>query len=233
MNDFNWTWSADECGRTADCEFCAELSHSVPNRFADIYGPSLSRVLIRQSGFVVLPTIGQIFEGSLLILPECHVERMAALPSQQRETCLELVEVVVSRLSSYGNPIVFEHGAAACTNGACGIYHAHLHVVPVPHDSGLQCHELMPTDQFETSATLSEALANIAQVEEYLLLRATNREVAYLKITPEFRPLVPSQWFRRRLAERFDLRRPWDWRLYGIEPWLLATLHNSALCDAA
>jgi len=39
------------------------------------------------------------------------------------------IEILVRK---FGKPVIFEHGAKCSTGGGCGIYHAHLHVVPLP-----------------------------------------------------------------------------------------------------
>src|SRR5580693_3870002 len=62
-----------------NCEFCSELFDSPDTRFGNLYGASVRRTVLDENGFVALPTIGQLFEASMLVLPKIHVERMADL----------------------------------------------------------------------------------------------------------------------------------------------------------
>src|SRR5260370_16821020 len=62
------------------CEFCLELSASPAARFATIYGANRTRVVASQNKIVVMPTIGQLFTGSLFVLPNFHFETIADLP---------------------------------------------------------------------------------------------------------------------------------------------------------
>lgn len=157
---------------------------------------------------VAIPAIGQIFPGNLLLLPDFHVETLARLPAAELSTVDRLVSLLGRTVSDNSRYITFEHGATRLTGGSCGIYHAHLHVVPVPHDSLTQ--DLLPAGS-TLFATHSEALASLSDSSEYLLL-GVNRGVRTVSLSG--RPnAFPSQYFRRRLVEIFRLARPWDWRI--------------------
>jgi diadenosine tetraphosphate (Ap4A) HIT family hydrolase len=211
-----------------DCEFCAELHDPVQSRFANLYGSQVSRTVLDEKEFVVLPTIGQLFEASMLILPSQHVERMADLDESRISACLELVEKVANRISCYGQPIVFEHGSRAAIGGGCGIYHAHFHVVPIPGaKKQARLIDLFPkhTD-FTVTESLGEALLHLKSVNEYLLLRDASGKVALLEVTPQLKPRIPSQYFRQALVANYNLSESWDWRNYGTEPRLISTIEH-------
>jgi diadenosine tetraphosphate (Ap4A) HIT family hydrolase len=209
-----------------NCEFCSELANPVDSRFKKLYGSVVSRTVVKDNGFVVMPTIGQLFEASMLVLPEQHIERMADLGKTQIRECIKIVEKVVERLSMFGNPIIFEHGARAVTGGGCGIFHAHFHVVPVPiEQTRPRIEHIMPACAVSTPASsLLDALHRLKHVDEYLLLQDANGQVAFLEVTPTLKPSIPSQFFRQSLVARYELSVPWDWRLYGFEPRLVSTI---------
>ena len=51
-----------------DCEFCDELK-GAPSRFRAIYAPEhASRIVATSQHFVAMPTLGQLFPGSLLVV---------------------------------------------------------------------------------------------------------------------------------------------------------------------
>src|ERR1035441_9508049 len=119
--------------REPGCEFCEEFFENENSRFALAYaGAAKARIISKQGGMLVLPTLGQLFSGSLLIMPQPHFETTADLPKRELDACLHLVSAFTARLYPFGKPVVFEHGARAGTGRACGIYHAHVHLVPLP-----------------------------------------------------------------------------------------------------
>lgn len=206
------------------CEFCEEFAGKAP-RLEKLYGSMLpTRIIARTDRFVALPTLGQLFTGSVLILPLAHVETCALLSSDERRELDEFAADVALRVRKFGEPIMFEHGALRRTGGGCGIYHAHLHIVPVPKITAATA--LFPEHQCRAT-NLLDALHELQGTDEYLLINAGDQTL--------FSDLggqtgkYPSQFFRRRIAEHFHLELPWDWRAYAeAEPALLRTLDLSA-----
>jgi diadenosine tetraphosphate (Ap4A) HIT family hydrolase len=202
------------------CEFCQELQGHSGARFTELYPDIDSRIVARTANFVALPTLGQLFPGSLLVLPREHRETCAELSRDLRnEMCAFLYELLtISR--RFGEPVFFEHGASAHTGGSCGIYHAHLHVVPLP--SRVRPSLLFDEHQAAVS-DLAHALQVLTACDHYLLL-GNESNVVYSRV--DCMAVQPSsQYFRRKLAQRFGVTRPWDWRQATIpEPDLIATL---------
>jgi hypothetical protein len=70
------------------------------------------------------------------------------------------------RASAFGQVLVFEHGAGKSSGGACGIYHAHMHFVPLPKpvtadDLGLPVETYYPD--------LVSALESVRERAEYIV----------------------------------------------------------------
>ncbi len=212
------------------CEYCQEIHPSGENRFNRLYaGMVETRFVLRTSHFVVMPTLGQLFKGSLLIVPVAHVETLASLPPDHLSELAALLEQVQCKLRDFGQPVFFEHGSTQEVAGSCGIFHAHLHVVPLP--ARLEPQKLLPsaTDSF---GSLPAALSALHHSPHYLLAGDSTRtviaEVAALSGAPG------SQYFRRRLVSLFDLDRPWDWRqTTAPEDDLLSTLEVFGVAVAA
>lgn len=203
------------------CEFCAEFQTNGPSRFRSMYDGLMShRIIARTKRFVAVPTLGQLFEGSVLVVPIAHVETCGALDGSEREEMLELVESMVISARAFGRPVVFEHGATSANGGGCGIHHAHLHVVPLPKKTPAN---LLFPETSEVCTGLREAWRALRGSTHYLLLGDTDG--VRFRDLQEHPGVFPSQFFRRRLAERFALSQPWDWRSYTrVEPAVLRVL---------
>lgn len=210
------------------CEFCQEFAGR-SLRFERLYGQLIpSRIVARTDRFVALPTLGQLFTGSLLLLPVDHVETCALLTADARRELGELVSEMIPRVRGFGEPIIFEHGATEPTGGGCGIYHAHLHIVPVPEP--VLAKVLFPEYQ-NHARDLQGAWEALQGTREYLIMNASGQTL-YNDLDGQA-GLYPSQFFRRRIVEYFDLQVPWDWRAYtDIESALLRTLSVNRSANA-
>jgi hypothetical protein len=116
--------------------------------------------------------------------------------------------------------VCFEHGALTCTGSGCGIYHAHLHLVPLPQ-------RVKPASIFPEftgrSQNMNDTLRQFINCEEYLFF-GSGEELVYAPVGElQFRP--QSQFFRKRLADHFGLTKSWDWRHYtAMEPYMVETI---------
>ncbi|WP_112383719.1 HIT family protein [Sphingomonas carotinifaciens] len=210
------------------CEFCAEFQTDGPSRFRSSYqGVAAHRVVARSDRFVAVPTIGQMLEGSFLIIPIEHKETCAGMDDDARAEMLGLADKMVARCSRLGRPVVFEHGATSVSGGGCGIHHAHLHIVPLPW--GVTPAELFPESAAEV-ADLATAWRALRGSSHYLLIgdgrRVLTRDLTTLP--GEF----PSQFFRRRIAEFFALETSWDWRSYPSVEQSLVRVLAEGVADA-
>ncbi|MHB1619469.1 MAG: HIT family protein [Sulfuricella sp.] len=189
------------------CEFCAEID-GADSRFHDHYSGILdSRVVLEKSGFLVMPSMGQITPGSLMVMPREHVERFADLPVRDRLAAETLIGEIVR--ASPGEIAVFEHGARSCTGGSCGIYHAHIHIIPLADNL---CAAHLSEGLCQQDAKLESAWTTLAVVDEYLLLSDGRGRAWTREVKPTERELFPSQYFRRVLAGACGKDNGWDWK---------------------
>lgn len=198
--------------QTIVCDFCDEFEGGQQNSFARLYGSRLpSRVVAQTETFVAIPSIGQIVQGYLLVIPRRHVTSTARLTREELGELDSFLTVILSAVSrEYRPPILFEHGVANPSLGnGCGVYHAHMHVVPVELSEPLvNCVHWSQVDDIRNLSGLATS--------DYLYLRQHTAARATAV------PLVPSQFMRRRIAE--ELGRPnWDWRTAGRETDLVET----------
>ena len=204
--------------RALGCDFCDEFAGGAQNRFAALYqGDVRSRALLDVGNFRVFPSIGQIVEGYLLIAPLDHYARLSEMPADLVNEISDLDEFVRSGVSAvYGECLTYEHGASRESGRGCGVYHAHLHIVPLP--AGLDpVNQLMAELPFEEVRGLSDAKQRVKDRPYLYYEDLTRRRYLFDADT------LPSQYVRRLLARSLG-RAEWDWRGCGKEGELLATV---------
>lgn len=205
------------------CEFCEELSNR-SSRIEEIYGVGFRRTVRSYGPVVAFPTIGQLFFGSMLIVPTEHVETIAGSADCVQESVEEAIRDVEASLRNLGQVLLFEHGARRCTGSGCGVYHAHIHAVPIP--THLSCNEFLPNVTTVGRSSLREAWNALQRADNYFLCRDTHGLVAFADSSND--PVAPwsqSQFGRRQLVRLFGLNADWDWKKYSVpETSLLSTL---------
>lgn len=208
-----------------NCVFCRELSGSTNTNFHRLYPDEKSRVIAETPSLVAIPCIGQLSPNHCLILPKEHYATFAeacasidGLFDELNDILLLLAEVLSIELHTN---LYFEHGAFVPAHGGCGIYHAHLHVVPEAGAIALNLELGVPTTS--SASTLNEALScNHDDLSPYVLHGSATLGF-HKSVLSE--PL-PSQTLRKLLAEKLGHAR-WDWRQYGRDDdTLLNTLRR-------
>lgn len=194
------------------CEFCGELSGALDSRFRRIYGPEiLDRTALDSGSLIAWPTIGQLFPNSFLILPRRHIERFADLNSVELDDFSAVVERLWHGCGAPEHHLLFEHGARACSGAGCGIYHCHVHFVPLP--GSLSAPLLFPFTH-HSHESLLDAWAFHRDGGNYIVLRDTLGKISSIGEQSLSTHNIGSQYVRRKLAEIFGVQRPWDWREY-------------------
>jgi diadenosine tetraphosphate (Ap4A) HIT family hydrolase len=202
------------------CEFCDEFSGGTHNSFAErFHEDRMDRTVIETESLRVVPTLGQIAQGYLLIVPRHHCCAIADLPAE----FLREVEQLKTRLAgslrdTYGQYVFFEHGVRTQGSGGCGISHAHLHAIPVgtEQDPIEKLKAAFPHKRVPSLSRLGDILRDVS----YLYYEDTRGECHVFY--PQF---LPSQYMRRILAEALGVQQ-WDWRTSGREESVLVTKAN-------
>jgi diadenosine tetraphosphate (Ap4A) HIT family hydrolase len=213
--------STHNTGRVA-CDFCDEFSFGQQNAYASLYGPCANnRALLSDSLFRVVPTLGQLVEGHLLIVPSRHLTSMGDLmpdESDQLEAICDSVRWIQHEV--YGQAIFFEHGIRGAGSGGCGIEHAHLHAVPVAGDGVLD----ILVRKFDGCAihSLATIKETVKQESPYLFFEDSSAHRYVFSVTK-----IPSQYMRKLVADSIG-KSDWDWRKCGQEPELITTLERLA-----
>jgi len=168
----------------------------------------------------VVPSLGQIVEGYLLVLPIKHFKTLGDLPGPLLEEFAAICGCIGRTLKDqYGPYVLFEHGTRSEGVGGCGIYHAHLHATPLAGISdpvgtlklSFPCTEL---------AHLTEINEQSANLSSYLFYQDSNARLYLFDTGP-----LPSQYMRKLLADALG-DKDWNWRTAGREERLLSAIRR-------
>ncbi len=187
------------------CTLCAELT-------ARSGRASWNEPLMETENFVVLPSLGALVEGWLLILPKVHQLSMGALASQLRAEADDLENSARSLLKArYGTgTIAFEHGPSAVKHGTgCGVDHAHLHVLPLNCDLIKYVQPFVPRDLVWEQAGWDGRSDAYSHGLDYLYLRQEGQS-GLLAVSEDF----GSQVFRKAVASYLGIGNNFNWRAY-------------------
>lgn len=209
------------------CSFCAEIEKRPDhNLFHEVIGSSIKYryILYETDNFCVMPSLGSLMSGYLLVVPKEHVLSFGWLPPDVDDELRTLLNKVASWLKeNYDSEcIFFEHGSVSFTNrgGSC-TDHAHLHVVPVPEVVNLV--DVMRRDfQTRPITSIAELRDQIERDAAYLFLRHHDGSM-YVCDAPD----AKSQHLRRDLVKQLGLDEIWDWSIFPGEEHIIATIEQS------
>jgi ATP adenylyltransferase len=167
----------------------------------------------------VLPTVGSLVPGWVLMVPRFPALCFAAIPAETRSPLVDATNCVANDLVVFGGSVfAFEHGPR--TTGSivgCGVDQAHLHMASLPFDladaaldsgADLVWHEVDPTDPW----------TSIRSDRDYYLV--SNLSQAYVAYPQD----KESQFFRKLVARGVGVPDQWDYRRYPNERYARETL---------
>lgn len=194
-----------------DCSFCNEISgYEHNNLFLEYfqeYDDIDNRLILATDNFCVMPSIGPLTEGHLLILPKKHYISYAHIPVAIYSE-LKQVKMVTKILLQdvYCRPVFFEHGPMSKTlRGGCCYDHAHMHAMPLEVDI---------KDEFQNFGFTPR---KIDKLEE--LIQQKNRNMPYVFFENQYgekfvcdAPIIESQFIRKLLAVKAEKRENIFWQ---------------------
>jgi ATP adenylyltransferase len=188
-----------------DCILCSELEDHEER--APWNAP-----LIETENFVVIPSLGALVEGWLLIVPKRHHISYGALPVALRAEA-DALELQTRELleSQYKKPVVtFEHGPSAAKHGTgCGVDHAHLHLVPIECDLFAAVVSFVPPTVQWMASDWSEREHAYRYGLDYLYLKPPGSG-GLIAVADDF----GSQVFRRAISLHLGVEGEYSWRDY-------------------
>jgi ATP adenylyltransferase len=185
-----------------NCRLCNELKLNNSINFWNV-------PLFESQNFVVLPSLGAIVEGWLLIVPKAHFicigeisDSLISEMNDLKETMCEIVK------EEFGPVVLFEHGPtkASCQIG-CGVDHAHLHIVPCAFDLVDAAKPFLSDKVKWKKANPQDCKKAFQEGKDYLYIE---QPIGQGRITTnqEFK----SQIFRKAIASEMGMLEVYNWR---------------------
>jgi diadenosine tetraphosphate (Ap4A) HIT family hydrolase len=152
---------AGELGYCAGADFCQELSGESDTDFHRTYGGEPpSRIIGRTPHLSVIVDMSPLCVGHLLIVSNQHYLSFAGVVRDHRTEVEDVVaQVLRSYETTFGGPVVLEHGSSQDMEGSACITHAHWHILPLDSEA---VHQILINDGLE--ATELGGLEDLAAV---------------------------------------------------------------------
>ena len=198
-----------------NCPFCAEYLDASGSQFYLDVGKQIgceSRILLETDNWYVIPTMGSLTVGYVLLVTKQHYLSLANLSREVFFEMLELKKRVEERLFRQLGMgcLTFEHGTVnSFSKGANSVDHVHVHMLPFAQSIWQDIVSDMPKTYFEVVDSY-EALYDAWQKRlpnSYLLFQDVNQKIYYISDASN----MPSQLFRKCLAPHLGADC-WDWR---------------------
>jgi ATP adenylyltransferase len=187
------------------CKICDEFRLGVGRK-------PWNEPLIETGNFVVIPSLGALVDGWVLVVPKEHRISMGALPADLRAEADEITRrgrEILRR--QYKKPIMaFEHGPSAENHGTgCGVDHAHLHLLPLDCDLLAYVRPFVLPSQEWRSCHWDDLTKAHADGLDYLYLQAEGT-TPLIAVAQDF----GSQVFRKAVASFLCMENEFSWREY-------------------
>jgi diadenosine tetraphosphate (Ap4A) HIT family hydrolase len=190
--------------------------------------------LFESDNFVVIPSLGALVEGWLLLVPKSHFICIGALPKSLLREMGELKATACSFVRDvYGNVVAFEHGPYDNSRKVgCGVDHAHLHIVSISFDLEHAVTPLLPIDTQWLPAGFRDCREAFQNHRDYLYLE---QPVGVGRIA--LNDQLAGQLFRRAIASALGVPDRYNWREHSNLQNVNATIararaHNLLLSES-
>ena len=208
------------------CSFCAEIHDPALGLHREVIpGSPTRRILAESAHWLLVPTIGALAPGHLLIVSREHYPACLHAPLEARRELERFLASVAERLRElYSGPVVcFEHGESAGSlkgrSGSC-IDHAHLHVVPAP--PSFVSHLTGRGTGWRRVESFAASGASASDGHAYLLAgELFPRNRIFIREAPG---VVPPQLLRRVLSSELHTGQSWNWRIHPQPENFLQTI---------
>ncbi len=206
-----------------ECSFCNEILGSNYNNFFNIYIENdfkkcglNNRIVGETKNYLLMPMVGPLVPGYLLLLPKEHYSSFANMDEEQIEEAI-CIKNIVKKLfyKYYGKSVVFEHGALnKLKKGACCSDHAHLHIVATPVDV-MDCFSDYGFDVREIDS-LKEVRCQVSRNMPYLFYEDFEGKSILMDA-----PIVETQFIRKLLATKMGEKDRSLWNKNIHVDWMI------------
>ena len=186
--------------------------------FCDIDNSKIENTIIEETEyFYILPTLGSLVDGYILIVTKRHINSMSELNENELIEYKNIIEKYKNLFKKIYNktPIVFEHGTPNQNSEmkANSVTHAHTHIVNI---------------NFSNEKEILEKY-NFKEINDF---KEINKNMNYIKyisndkiyITYNF-PSV-SQLMRILIAEELNYKDKFDWKKERFDENIISTIER-------
>ena len=197
------------------CHLCSQIAgHPGNDLLSSVLGDDsyVRRVALETENFALVPSVGPIADGHVLLCPKRHLCSFSGIPILMDAEFGQIKAMTIALLTSkFAKPIhCFEHGMRRDGSRVlCTVEHAHLHFVPAPVDVrdvlGCEADPWVPIE----STLLS--LAAETGGDEYLMYETPSRQSYVMRADNRE---IESQYIRKVFAAKMGEAETWNWRDY-------------------
>lgn len=211
------------------CCICSQIAGDASNDLlAKTIGSGsyVRRIPIETEQFAVIPSLGPLVPGHVIVCPKQHHRSLSVVPSSYDEEFDGLLRRLRNLLcAAYSVPIhFFEHGMSReGSRVLCSVDHAHLHAVPTP----VSIAEVLCSHAPILVPSGLSGLRSVAGDREYIFYESPNGERF---VIPGNTHQFESQYLRRVFAEAIGNAGDWNWREH-LKPDVAINTYN-VLCTA-
>lgn len=211
-----------------ECCFCKEYADPSQSQFFAEIGKQIgcvSRILVETDNWYVVPTMGSLTVGYVLLVCKQHYLSLANI---DRKLYLEMLNLKTSIESVLFRQLglhclTFEHGTSnPSIKGANSVDHVHVHVLPFKRPIWQDVASVMPNTNFEVVNNYEELYTGWQNKppDTYLLFQDVDQKIYYISDASN----MPSQMFRKCLAPHLGMDC-WDWRRENYSDNMVRTMN--------
>lgn len=168
-------------------------------------------ILDEKNHFYILPTVGSLVDGYILVVSKRHINSMSELTKNEMDEYNFIIEKYRNIFRDiYGKyPIVFEHGSPVSDNSirANSVIHAHSHIV---NHAYLDEPKIIKRLNFKPIQRIEDIKSN----ENYIMYINNNN---FKYVTYNFEPI--SQLMRKLIAKDLKYEDKFDWKKKSL--WII------------
>ena len=176
-----------------NCIFCNLEKNKIENTILD-----------ETNHFYILPTVGSLVDGYILVVSKRHINSMSELTKNEMDEYNFIIKKYRNIFRDiYGKyPIVFEHGSPVSDNSirANSVIHAHSHIV---NHAYLDEPKIIKRLNFKPIQRIEDIKSN----ENYIMYINNNN---FKYVTYNFEPI--SQLMRKLIAKDLKYEDKFDWK---------------------
>jgi ATP adenylyltransferase len=186
---------------------------------------SFNEPLMDTEHFKVIPSLGALVEGWLLIVPKQHCLNLGLLQSEQLYDELEFLSSTVRSLlrKKYGPVVAFEHGPSEPNKlVGCGVDYAHLHIVPFNGNLIEKAGKLLDLKyDWLRINNISETRLYAEKDKPYLFVHDQDDNLSVCTANA-----FPSQLFRKVIACELGTPEKFDWKCNPNHDLIFKTIQS-------